>query len=224
MNPSSDPPESLETDQPCIGCGYDLRGTESGARCPECGAAQTAELTRRQAALVGARIVAVWLLLSSLFLLDVIVWYAIWSLFGKFSGNGSASLDLPALFGTLLQSTPLAVRAGLAALLWWQAPRLIRHLVPVDGPLFGGGAPTARDLLAVGLVILGVAIATHAVGDLIGRLMWTLSPDAPPMPSDAREQIAATAFHLVLGVLLAVSRPLHRRLAKGLENRVTTDA
>ena len=151
MDPPPQPASPAHSPGPaCAECGYDLRGVEPGDTCPECGRARAIGLTRREAVLVGVRVVAVCLVLNSLLLLDTLAWLAIDSLVALLTGGPSVASGVadPTFF--VLQAAPLGVRVALAALLWWQSRRLAKRLVPHDGPVFAGTGPAAADLLSVG--------------------------------------------------------------------------
>lgn len=214
MDPAPlDVPADTPPDPACAACGYSLRGVAAGGRCPECGWQPVAGLTRREAVLVGLRLIAVGVAASGLLLLDLLVFLVLDAVSSAFS-SGAPVLQRGSFL--VFQIGPLLVRFALAAVLWWWAPWLTRRLVPKDGPVFAGRAPAAADLLTVGLVLLGVHFAVGSAAALAIPAFASLSPDtAPLVRADFVDAgLLRLLLQLALGVLLAACRPLHRGLAR----------
>lgn len=154
----------------CIGCGYNLTGVAIGNACPECGVpvSQTIDhgraMTRRQAVTVVLRLAALIIFFMCLTLVDFVAWFIV-AISGKVPGL--AWNDDQFGFMLLVQVMPLLVRVSVGVLLWFNASRLAVWLVKHDGAVLQHGRAAPRELLSIGLVLLGLVALIHGVTMLL---------------------------------------------------------
>lgn len=205
----------------CVGCGYDLTGVAIGNACPECGVpvSQTIDhgraMTRRQAVTVVLRLAALVVLFTSLTLIDLIIWTAV-----ALSGLSQQLSWQDEYFIVIVQGLPLIVRAAIAVAGWVFAPRLAVWLVQHDGAILQHGRTHPRELLSIGLVLLGVYAFLHGGSRLMIHLLDVFSED-PLAPYiyhyDAYgPSLLINLVWFIAGMILVGSPRLRARLGRDL--------